>query len=149
MGNRAGMRRINLIEHEDDQSEDSNKYEEDKMVLHVGGGGSQPFMIKGKINNESLPTMIDSGSPITIFTQTDLRRIHKQDVIFAILLPKTEQYVDYNNKPLNLLGFTTVNVQVGKRKHKNIHHGRWQTIVDWTRLAHTTQFQSRRGQREL
>ena len=53
MGNRAGMRRINLIEQEDDQPEDSNEYEEDKTVSHVGGGGNQPFMVKGKKNNES------------------------------------------------------------------------------------------------
>ena len=62
--------------------------------------------------------MIGSISTITIFTQTDLRRLLKQDVIFARPLPKTEQYVDYNNKSLNLLGFMTVDVQVGKRKLK-------------------------------
>ena len=63
--------------------------------------------------------MIDSGSPITIFTQDDLRKILKVDVMFARLLPKTEQYVDYNNKPLNLLGFITADVKVGKRTIKN------------------------------
>ena len=113
------MLRNDLIEQEDDQSEDSNEYEEDKVVLHVGGGGNQPFMMKGKLNNESFTTMIDSGSPITLFTQTDLRRLLKQDVIFARPLPKTEQYVNYNSKPLDLLGFMTVDVQVGKRKLKN------------------------------
>ena len=30
-------------------------------------------------------------------------------------MPKTERYVDYDNKPLNLLGYATVNVKVGKR----------------------------------
>ena len=34
-------------------------------------------------------------------------------------MPKSEQYVDYNNKPLNLLGSTNVNVKVGKRTIKN------------------------------
>ena len=68
-------------------------------------------MIKGKINNEAFTTMIDSGSSIT-----NLIRLLKQVVILARPLPKTEQYVDYNNKPLNRLGFTTVDVQVGKRK---------------------------------
>ena len=104
MGIRASMWRINLIEQGDDQSEDSNVFEEDKMVLHVGGGGNQPFIMKGKINNESFTTMIDSGSPITIFTQIYLRRLLKQDVIFARPLPKTEQNEDYNNKPQIFLG---------------------------------------------
>ena len=62
--------------------------------------------------------MIDSGSPITIFKQADLRELLKSHVIFARPLPKTEQYVDYNNKPLNLLGFTTVNAKVRKRNSK-------------------------------
>ena len=91
MGIRAGMRLINLIEQDDDQSEDSNNEEEEQMVLHVGGGGNQPFMMKGRINNEPFTTMIDSGSPITVFAQADQRRLLKQDVIFARPLPKTEQ----------------------------------------------------------
>ena len=77
------------------------------MVLHIGGDDSQPFIIKGEINNQAFATVIDSGSPITLFTQADLREILKLDVIFARPMPKAEQYVDYNNKPLNLLGYTT------------------------------------------
>ena len=63
--------------------------------------------------------MIHSGSPITIFNQADLRELLKVDVIFARPMPKAEQYVHYNNKPLNLLGFTNVKVKVGKRTIKN------------------------------
>ena len=63
--------------------------------------------------------MIDSGSPITIFTQADLRELLKVDVILASPMPKSEQYADYNNNPLNLLGFTNLNVKVGKRTIKN------------------------------
>ena len=71
MRNRADMRQINLNEQHDDQSEDSNDQGEDKIVLHVGRGGNQPFIMKGKMNNEPLTTMIDSASLITIFTQAD------------------------------------------------------------------------------
>ena len=71
MRNRADMRQINLNEQDDDQSEDSNDQGEDKIVLHVGGGGNQPFIMKGKMNNEPLTTMIDSAALITIFTQAD------------------------------------------------------------------------------
>ena len=85
------------------------------MVLHVSGGGNQPFTLKAKINNQHFSAIIDSGSPITKFTQADLRELLKVDVIFAWLMPKNKQNVDYNKKPLNLLGYTTVNVKVGKR----------------------------------
>ena len=44
------MRRVNLIEQEANQSEESTETE-DNMVLHIGGDGSQPFIMKGKINN--------------------------------------------------------------------------------------------------
>ena len=63
--------------------------------------------------------MIDSGSPIKIFTQVNLREFLKVDVIFASSMPKTEQKVDYNNKPLKTLGLMTVNVKVRKRTIKN------------------------------
>ena len=64
------------------------------MVLHVGGGGNQPLLMKGKTNNQTFATMIDSSSPITIFTQSDLRKLLKVDVILARLMPKQEQYKD-------------------------------------------------------
>ena len=63
--------------------------------------------------------MIDSGSPISIFTQADLRKFLRTDVVFGGPLPKNKSYVDYDNQPLNLLGFISVEVQVGKRKIKN------------------------------
>ena len=62
--------------------------------------------------------MIDSGSPITIFTQADMRKILKLDVIFARPMPKAEQNVDSNNKPLNLLGYRTAKVKMGKDQSK-------------------------------
>ena len=116
---RAGMQRFNLIEREDNQSEESTEQDEDIMILHVNGSGSQPLVMKSKINNQPFTTMIDSGTPITIFTQGDLRELQKVDVIFAKPMPKSEQYVNYNNKPLNLLEFTNVNVHVGKRTITN------------------------------
>ena len=69
---RAGMRRINLIERDGSQSEDSGEQDEDNVVLHISGSGVQPFVMNGKINNQPFfTTMIGSGSPITIFTQAD------------------------------------------------------------------------------
>ena len=42
------MRRVNIIGREDNQSETCNETEEDNMVLHVHGSGSQPLVMKGK-----------------------------------------------------------------------------------------------------
>ena len=83
------MRRINLIERDGYQSEESIEQDEDNMVLHVGGSGSQPFVMKSKMKNEPFTMMIDSSSPITMFTQADLRGLLKVDVIFVRPMPKT------------------------------------------------------------
>ena len=48
----AGKRRINLIERDGNQSEVSTQQEEDKLVLHIGGDGNQPLLMKGIINNQ-------------------------------------------------------------------------------------------------
>ena len=64
------------------------------MILHIGGSESQHFVMKGKINNQPFTTTIDLGSPITIFTQADLREILKLDVVFARPSQQNEQYVD-------------------------------------------------------
>ena len=56
------------------------------MVLHVNGSVNQLFVMNGK--KASFHAMINSGSPITTFTQADLRKVLKVDVIFARLMPK-------------------------------------------------------------
>ena len=51
---RVGMRRINLIERDDNQSDESTGAEEDNMVSHIGGNGQQPFIMKGKNKQSSI-----------------------------------------------------------------------------------------------
>ena len=114
--NRGGLRRVNLIGQATDQSEGSSEWDEDNVVLRLDG--IPPFVLKGRINKQPFTTMIDSGSPFTIFTLDDVRKILKTDVIFARPLPKNEAHVDYDGKPLKLIGFINVDVQVGKRTIK-------------------------------
>ena len=104
------------------QSENSNEVDENNMGVHVGSGGgerNQPFVLKSSFKKESFNTLLDSGSPTITFTQADLRRLLKVNVIVARPMTKNNQDIDHNSKPLNLLGFTAVDVQVGKRRFKN------------------------------
>ena len=55
-----------------------------------------------------------------------MRKILKKDVLFARPLPKGEEYVDYNGRPLNLLGLTTVDVKVGKKEIKKAR-----VVITW------------------
>ena len=91
--------------------------------------------MKGKINNQAFATMIDSGSPITIFTQADLREILKLDVIFARPMPKAEQYVDYNNKPFNLLGYTTARIGTSRDWKRSLIGRDWLNQLNFKELA--------------
>ena len=111
------MRRVNLIDQQANQSKGSTDDDAENAVLHVNGDGT-PFVLKGKIHNQPFCAMIDSGSPITIFTRIDLKKTLKLDVIFARPMPKSEEYVDYNGRPLNLLGYPTVDVKVEKQTKK-------------------------------
>ena len=95
------MKRINLIDQANNQSEDSTNDDAENLILQVGGNGSPPFVLKENFNNVAITTMIDSGSPITIFKQSDLRKILQTDVLFARPFSKGEEYVDYNGRPLN------------------------------------------------
>ena len=64
------MRRLNLIDQHANESEGNTDEDAEKVVLHINGDGAPPIVLKGKIKSQQFSTMIDSGSPITIFIQT-------------------------------------------------------------------------------
>ena len=53
--------RINLIDQANNQSEDSTEDDAENMIMQVGENGTPPFVLKGKINNVTFITMIESG----------------------------------------------------------------------------------------
>ena len=118
LGERRKMQRVNNIEQ--DSASASSDTDADRVVLQVNGyaENNPPIMMKGTINKKAFSTMIDSGSPITIFTQSDIKNILQQELLFAKPMPNNEKYVDFNNKPLNLLGYIIVTVKVGQKTIK-------------------------------
>ena len=56
---------LQLVDQEEIDDEDEDYY----MVLNVEGGGNEakPFYMEGFINGNRFKTMIDTGSPVTIF----------------------------------------------------------------------------------
>ena len=75
----------------DDEQETTDEQEEEQYVLGIDGGGSPPFMMKGRINKKKFCPMIDSGSPVTIIGFDELRKILQYDVLFVRPLPKDEK----------------------------------------------------------
>ena len=69
---RGGQLRVNLMGQTEDQSEGSSEWNEDNVVLRLG---IPPIVLRGRINKQPYTFMIDSGSPITIVTKEDVRKI--------------------------------------------------------------------------
>ena len=104
--------RVNLVEGEKQDSDYDNSSDE-QYVLGIDGGGSPPFLMKGRINRKKFCLMIDSGSPVTIISRDELQRILQYEVLFVRPLPEDEKYVDYNKQPVNLLGYIFCELEVG------------------------------------
>ena len=145
---RGGIRRINLIEQDDSQSESSNEMNDDNMVLHVSGAGNQPFVLKGKINKEPFSTMVDSGSPITIFTQADLsseigRNISKTS-------PKARTICGLQQQTIELIRVHHSRRTSGQEKNKERQNTqRRKNVLDKTRLVESTELPCGRSNKKL
>ena len=102
---KAPAQRIQRIDEWEDSSSGS-VLEDDKIVLTIDGNENGQFSTSGKINGNPFKTMVDSGSPVTIFEIEEIKRIMKKKTLFIRRqLPEDEEYVDFNKKKLNLLGY--------------------------------------------
>ena len=109
--NRQGMRRVNYIDESDEDQED---YEEDEeqLVLRVDGEGSKPFYMEGMMCDNYFKAIMDTWSPVSIFTKSDLQKIVGERKVVIRDLIGGEKYVDYIRKPLKLLGYQFVRREV-------------------------------------
>ena len=101
--NKAPAQRIQRTDEWEDSSS-SSVVEDDKNVLTIDGDENGQFSMSGKINGNPFETMVDSGSPVTIFEIEEIKRTTKRKTLFKRQLPDDEEYVDLNKKKLNLLG---------------------------------------------
>ena len=87
---------------------------DDEVVLQVMGEGVKPFMMEGLMCGKKFQAIIDTGSPVSIFAIDELERnIGKYWVVVREMIDD-ERYVDFNRRPLPLLGYMFVSIQVGK-----------------------------------
>ena len=69
--------------------------------------------MKGKIDGNPFQTMVDSGSPVTTFAIDEIKQIMNRKTLFIRELPKDEDYVDFNKRKLQLLGYIFCHLEVG------------------------------------
>ena len=101
---------MQLVDQDDFRDEDDDDY----MVLNVEGGKNeaQPYYMEGFINGNQFKTMIDTGSPVTIFALDEIERIMKRENLSVRQMIEGERYVDFNGKLLQLLGYIFYELQV-------------------------------------
>ena len=107
-GNSRGSgRRVQLV----DQDNGDDEEDDDYMGLNVEGGNNdtKPFYMDGFINGNRFETMIDTGSPVTIFALDEIKRIMKREKLQVRPMIEGERYVDFIGKPLQLLGYVFAN----------------------------------------
>ena len=107
--NTKGMRRVNYIEESEvEESED----DEEQLFLRVDGNGCEPFYMEGTMCGIYFKAIIDTGSPVSIFTKRDLlKTVGERKVVIRDMI-EGERYVDYNKKPLILLSYQFVRLEV-------------------------------------
>ena len=108
--------RIQRIDEWSDSENEGSIVDEEKVVLTIEGDENGHFTMKGKINGNEFQTMVDSGSPVTIFEIDELKKIMKRKTLFIRELLSDEEYVDFNRKKLELLGYIFCHLEVGESK---------------------------------
>ena len=107
--NEKSMRRVNYIEESDEESEEDD---EEQLVLRVDGDGCKPFYMEGTMCGNYFKAIIDTGSPVFIFTKRDFQKIVGERKVVIRDMIEGERYIDYNKKPLELLGYQFVRLEV-------------------------------------
>ena len=73
-------------------------------------------MMEGLMCGKKIQDIIDTGSPVSIFAVDELERIIGQNWVVVREMIDDGRYVDFNRRPLPLLGYMFVSIQVGKTK---------------------------------
>ena len=86
------MKRVNYLE----ESEEEESEDEEQLILRVDGNGCKPFYMEGMICGNHLGAIIDTGSPVSIFTKRDLQKIIGERKVVIKDMIGGKRYVDYN-----------------------------------------------------
>ena len=76
-------------------------------------------MIEGLMCGKIIQAIVDNGSPVSIFAVDELERIIGKYWVVVREMIDDERYVEFNRRPLALLGYLFVSIQVGKAKEKS------------------------------
>ena len=76
---------------------------------------NKPFVLKGTFNRRPFHALIDSGSPVTIFTKTHIQKMFGKKYKLRPL-EKNDEYIDFSGNEIEFLGAIIGQVESGARK---------------------------------
>ena len=86
-------------------------------ILHIDGETpkNKPFVLKGKFNRKPFHALIDTGSPMTIFTKAHAEKMFGKHVKMKPL-DKEEKFVDNSRNKIEFFGAVIGQVESGAKK---------------------------------
>ena len=69
------VKRVNYIEESEEEEEEKESCDEEQLILRVDENGCKPFYMEGTMCGNYFKAIIDTGSPVSIFTKKDLLKI--------------------------------------------------------------------------
>ena len=134
--------RVQLVDQKEFDEEDEDIY----MVLNVEGGSNEakPFYLEGFFNGNRFKTMIDTGSPVTIFALDEIQTIMKREKLPVRQMIEGERYVDFNEKPLELLRCLLWIASESQlhQKGENPNSPKRTEVNNWQRMANNSAIQA-------
>uniref|UniRef100_A0A3B3CEF0 Gypsy retrotransposon integrase-like protein 1 n=1 Tax=Oryzias melastigma TaxID=30732 RepID=A0A3B3CEF0_ORYME len=98
-----------------------HEVEEDVDALFLGSvtSNGEPWMVDLHINNKSVSFKIDTGADVTVLPLQVFRKIFKNSIP-PTLQKSTKPLLGPGRKPLNVLGYTELNLQKGEKEAKEV-----------------------------
>ena len=113
------QRKINAVQKNPTWSSSEDESAEEVEILHIdeekGKNSNKPFVLKGKFTKKPFHALIDSGSPITIFTKAHIENMFGKGYKLQPL-GENEKYIDYSSNKIKFLGAIIGQVESGMRK---------------------------------
>ena len=112
------QKRVNVVQSKSSWSSSEDESGEEVEILHIDeekGHTNKPFVLKGKFNRKPFHALIDTGSPITIFTKAHVDKMFGKNYKLQIL-GEDEKYVDYSRNKIEFIGAIIGQVEAGCKK---------------------------------
>ena len=107
-----------MLSKKTDWSSSENDSGEEVEILHIDEekrSTNKPLVLKGRFNRKPFHALIDTGSPITIFTKAHVEKMFGKKYKLQPLA-ESEKYIDYSSIKIEFLGAIIGQVEAGWKK---------------------------------